>query len=138
MSGVQLFNGVSEGLARLSEKYKIGIITGRAEKSTLAHLDHFGIRKLIGIVVSGDTTDKGKPNREVIDYALSQLNSPRKSASYAGDSIIDIQTAKNSGIVSIALPTGTTNKNELQAENPDYIFENMNEFFHEVLDGTEN
>ena len=55
------------------------------------------------------------------------LNIPRKEAKVVvlGDSIYDIRSAKDIGALSVAVCTGWTGRDILEAEQPDHIFENL-------------
>jgi phosphoglycolate phosphatase len=58
-----LYEGVMEGLDYLKSKdYLLGCVTNKAEQFTLPLLQSLGIIDYFGIVISGDTLEKKKPD----------------------------------------------------------------------------
>jgi len=51
---------------------------------------------------------------------------------YVGDTSVDIQTAKNAGLISVAVTWGFRSKQSLLAENPDYIIDTPQELLNFV------
>lgn len=52
-----------------------------------------------------------------------------------GDTILDIKTARHIGAKVIAITTGSNSREELQAENPDYLIDRFEEIEHLFLRG---
>lgn len=81
--------------------------------------------------VVGLTTEKlKKPNPEVVLNICKTLALDIKKTMYIGDTSVDIQTAKNAGLISVAVTWGFRSKESLQKENPDYIIDSP----HELLE----
>ena len=44
-----------------------------------------------------------------------------------GDTIVDVQEAKNAGVFSAGILSGTTEKTDFEVEGPDYIFNTLDD-----------
>ena len=62
-----------------------------------------------------------KPNPAIVNEILSISGIKADSALYAGDSGVDMETAKNSGVTSIGVTWGFRPREELDKFSPDYI-----------------
>ncbi|MEI6865888.1 HAD family hydrolase [Flavicella sp.] len=84
--------------------------------------------------VFGLTTEElKKPNPKVILQMCTSLELDIKKIIYVGDSVIDMQTARNAGLQSVAVTWGFQSKESLLAENPDYIIDTPEELF-DIID----
>ena len=115
-------------LKLLKEKNKkIGVITNKFEAVSREILDKLNLTKYIDILVGADTTKERKPSPIPVLYALEKLNMKPEDTIIIGDSEVDIQAGKNSGIKTALVLYGY-GKTELAKQfNPDYIFNNVNE-----------
>lgn len=81
--------------------------------------------------VIGMTTEAlKKPNPKVVLTMCKSLDLDLKKTMYIGDSTIDIQTAKNAGLISVAVTWGFQPAEALLAENPDYVIETPQELIY--------
>jgi phosphoglycolate phosphatase len=71
-----------------------------------------------------------KPNPEVLLSICEKLELDIKKTFYIGDSVIDIQTAKNAGLISVVVTWGFQSKENLLMENPDYVIETPQELLY--------
>ena len=72
----------------------------------------------------------GKPNRSIVDVALSQLKVPRAEVLLIGDYLeIDVQAGLNAGVKTGLVLTGASSKEDLRESpiRPDWIFEDFSE-----------
>lgn len=110
-----------ETLARLAERYPLGIATGRPGAEALFALDHFGVRNLFRVVVSDDEVleaeerafrDTGqrpglrKPHPHILLAALDALGDADQPGIYVGDVPDDIRTAHAANLVRPVLAVG--------------------------------
>lgn len=83
-------------------------------------------------VLGGCDERPKKPDTAIISEILTGL--PDDNTVYMiGDSNVDIQTAKNSGLVSIGCIWGFRSREELEAEGADYIIESADEITEIIL-----
>ena len=55
--------------------------------------------------------------------ALDELDSFKENTLYVGDSDVDVQTAKNSGLECVGVTWGFRSRSVLEAEGADYIID---------------
>lgn len=93
----KLYPGVLEALGILADRgHPLGVCTNKPLGPTSAVLDHFGITRLFGVIIGGDSIPgHRKPDPEPLLEACKQLGAhPAKPhAIYVGDSEVDAQCA---------------------------------------------
>lgn len=70
---------------------------------------------------------ESKPNSEPFNAIIKELNVEKDEVMYIGDSEVDVQTAQNAGVTSVAVTWGFRDREFLEEQNPDYIVENVDE-----------
>lgn len=70
---------------------------------------------------------ESKPNPTPFNSIIKELNVKKDETVYIGDSEVDVQTAQNAGVTSIAVTWGFRDRKFLEEQNPDYIVENVDE-----------
>jgi phosphoglycolate phosphatase len=91
-------------------------------------LDDLDMRHYFEATYSG-IVDK----REVIGNLVENHALDVSQTAFLGDMIHDIVTAKHGGVASVALLTGYTHREVLEAEQPDWLMADLHEF-REMLD----
>jgi phosphoglycolate phosphatase-like HAD superfamily hydrolase len=133
----KIHDGVYDLLDELSSRTDIslGLLTGNIERGARLKLDKFGLNKYFPIGAYGsDAFDR---------LALPAVARHRGEAYYKtkfepsqiviiGDSIYDVLCAQKYGAVSIAVHTGKTQRRELEALSPDFLFPSLKDV-HAVL-----
>jgi len=120
---VKVLPGVKKLLNKLSKNKDVilGVATGAAEKIGINILKNTGLLKYFPVKAFGDNIEY---RREIIKNALEQAGTPKMVI--IGDSIHDVQMAKVFNAKCIAVATGETTKQQLKAEDPDYLFNDLN------------
>ena len=102
----------TEEVLKLLEKNKVrmGIITSNSSKNADLLLKKAGFRDYFEIIVGKEDITKLKPNPDPILYALNEMNFKNKSNEtwMVGDTIYDVQAAKNANVTSIGIPQNHT------------------------------
>ena len=111
------FDGVSDMIHKLqSEGVLMGIVTSARKKDIdklfKEYLSNFNV------IITREMVSNIKPSPEGILKAMEVLNSNPKKTVYIGDFPHDIMAAKNAGINSIAVLTGSVTDVILEKENP--------------------
>jgi len=88
-------------LKNLYKKYELAIFTGRPKKEAKFILDYFKIKEFFSTLICMEDYAKGKPNPEGLKKIIS--TSVFKKAIYFGDSVADLESAKNAKIESIGV-----------------------------------
>lgn len=115
------YSGIKSTLIRLKESgFKIGVVTNKDDQAAKKIIDqHF--KNLVDAVVGRKPDVPAKPNPAQISYAMKLLNCTADKTIFAGDSIVDVQTAHNVKIPCIGVAWGYSDKSTLVAANTDYI-----------------
>lgn len=100
------YEGLYKLLAELKkEGYKMAVVSNKVQEGVTALNDQY-FKEYFNVAI-GETPDrKRKPEPDMVNAALKDLNSTPEEAVYVGDSEVDLQTAKNSGLIPIAVTWG--------------------------------
>ncbi|MDA9299987.1 HAD-IA family hydrolase [Methylophilaceae bacterium] len=102
-----MFDGVKKAIVYLKSKdFLLGCVTNKPAIYTEALMNQSRLSDFMDIIVSGDTTEKKKPDPLPILYALDQLNIEPKDAIMVGDSIVDIEAGCAAGTYIFTVPYG--------------------------------
>ena len=122
----RLFPGVAEGLKILSDKgYQLGCVTNKAEGFTLPLLEAKGILHYFGVVVSGDTLSVKKPAPEPLWHAAKHFGVEPEESLMLGDSMHDVQAARNANFQVIAVSYGYNHGVDIAEAKPDAIIDSF-------------
>jgi len=78
--------------------------------------------------------DCRKPKTGMIKSAVGDLNIDLKQSWFIGDTTTDIQTARNAGVKSILVRTGSAGKDGKHNAQPDFTFDTLNEAVDFILE----
>jgi phosphoglycolate phosphatase len=122
----RLYDGVVEGIDYLKANgFKVGCVTNKAEAFTVPLLKDMGIYDRFDLVVSGDTTPKKKPDPMPLLYAAEQLGVAPADCLMVGDSMHDVQAARNAGFQVVCVPYGYNHGHDIREANPDAVIESL-------------
>lgn len=99
-----LYDGIESLMRELKgEGVKLSVATNASTKFAKRMLSHLGIAHYFDTIIGADEVELPKPNPQMIDRILQNYsyNSKEDSAWMVGDSLKDIDGAKNAGIDSI-------------------------------------
>ena len=103
----RLMPGTEEALAELHMAgIGIALVTNKPQLATRQVLLHFGILERFGAVVGGDAVTVMKPAPEALFLAMEQLGATPAEALMVGDSVTDVQAARNAGIPVVLIRGG--------------------------------
>jgi len=123
-----LYEGVIEGLDYLKSKdCLLSCVTNKAEQFTLPLLKSLGIIDYFGIVISGDTLEKKKPDPLPLIHGANFFNINPKECLMLGDSVSDVKAARAAGFQIICMSYGYNHGNNIADENPDLVIDSMNQ-----------
>jgi HAD superfamily hydrolase (TIGR01549 family) len=119
---LKVLPGVKKILARLSKNKEIilGLATGLADKVAKIIIEKAKLAKYFHVMGFGDDTEY---RREIIEKCIEQASTPKLVI--IGDSIHDVEMAKVFNAKSIAVATGSTSKEMLKDESPDFLFNDL-------------
>ncbi len=121
-----LYSGVEESLDYLKQQgYILGCVTNKAEQFTLPILKDLGILDYFGLVVSGDTLAKKKPDPLPLLHSAEFFNVNPKDCLMLGDSISDVAASRAAGFEVICMSYGYNHGEDIQDANPDLVIDSM-------------
>jgi putative hydrolase of the HAD superfamily len=121
----KVFDYTFEILEYLTQKkYSIHLITNGFEKTQWSKLNNADLSKYFTHVITSETSNSVKPNKEIFDYALKKTGGKLEESIMIGDNLdADILGAKNAGMDTIFV-------NHINAEchaEPTYIIHHLKE-----------
>jgi len=123
-----LYDGVKEGLDYMkAQGYTLGCVTNKAEQFTLPILKDLGIFDYFGIVVSGDTLSKKKPDPLPLLHSAEFFGIDPQHSLMLGDSVSDVKASRAAGFEIICMSYGYNHGNDIRDTNPDLVIDSMAE-----------
>lgn len=119
--------GAEECLATLGLRFPLGLVTTRGEGSTRAFLRGTGLEAAFGSIVSGLTTQRGKPAPDPLLHAAAELGVPIERCLMVGDTVVDMIAARRAGAQAVGLLSGFGEEDELLARGADLLLPSVAE-----------
>jgi HAD superfamily hydrolase (TIGR01509 family) len=121
-SCTSLLPGANDALKALKQmNIRLGLCTINSQKATSKILERFKIVGFFDAVVPRDSVKHVKPNPEHFEAALKALNVSPDATVVIGDSIVDMQSAKEVKAVAVGVPTGIAKMEQLTHYGANYI-----------------
>ena len=106
-AGTFLIDGAKEAIELASSFATLGVVTTKTSKYSAELLEYLGVMHHFGTLVGREDVVYPKPNAEPILTALSRLGKVADENSWMiGDTMMDIDSAKNAGISHVGVFTG--------------------------------
>lgn len=119
LNNISLFPGIRELLEKLRQKQvTTALVTSRLRFTTEQALDKFDLNKYFDYVVTADDVTRHKPDPQSINIALEHLGSLPEESLMLGDTIYDIQCARNAGVMPVVVSWSYALSKELEADFP--------------------
>jgi putative hydrolase of the HAD superfamily len=94
----KLFPGVHETLSVLQQKYTLHILTNGFDGVQEFKLVNSGIRHYFATIVTSDSAGARKPNPEIFEFSINQINATKSEVVIIGDDLeIDVLGGKAAG-----------------------------------------
>lgn len=140
---VKPFPGAKETLQYLKEQeYPVAIASNKIKETVVRGVTHCGLAEYIDVIIGCDQICEPKPSPQCILEACKELYCSHDDVIYVGDSVTDIQAAKNMAAYSVAVLFDEANVENLLAEKPCRTIHQLNELMdivkedHEWSDAT--
>lgn len=128
------YDGILELLSKLGEEgYRIAVVSNKAHFAVKELIPHY-FSNLIPVAM-GENERAGvakKPAPDMVWKALEELGCSREEAVYVGDSDVDYETAKNSGLDFIGVSWGFRGRAFLEKLGAENIVDNPKEIFEKI------
>ena len=130
-STTKLYPHVLETLTKLKQKQKqIYVLTNKPSNQSIDILKYFEIDTFFNRIIGPDTFNLAKPNPIGISKIQQESRCTLDEIIFIGDTEIDIQTAHNANVTSVAVTYGYRDSLFLKQENPSYVISNLLELFN--------
>jgi phosphoglycolate phosphatase len=127
-SGTKLLPRVGDTIRALSEAgFLLGVCSNKLVAFTRELLDYLGLAQFFEAVIGPEDAPRPKPAPDMLQAALAKLGVDRSEALYVGDMTVDIETARAAGVTVWTIPTGSNEREVLQAASPDRLMEDFRE-----------
>ena len=121
----QAYNGILKILEELhKDKVKIGVVSNKFDTAVKGLCKKY-FDDLVDIAIGQNDDIPKKPAPDSVLKAMKILNSDKNSTLYAGDSDVDVQTARNAGLRCIGVTWGFRTRDYLKGA--DFIVDNPDE-----------
>ena len=106
-----------------ANKYLLAITSNKMQEA-VTELNENTFEGLIDGAIGERKTIKLKPDPEMLILALEELGLKPDEVIYVGDTEVDLLTAKNASLKSVAVTWGFRSKKELLIHDPNYVIDN--------------
>ncbi len=130
LNEVKLFPGTTELFKHLKGRgIRIGIATGRTSlpEKEWDRFERFGVHLFIDAIVTTREVGKRKPAPDAILECANRLQVPIENCLVVGDTVDDILAARNAGALPVAVSTGQDERDLLEKEKPELLFDSLKE-----------
>ncbi len=118
-----------------SEGVTITIATSKRRNLVEVVLDHHKITDMFKMVVGAQDVTNHKPHPESVHQTIQKLGIPIAETVVIGDSVFDLDMARNAGADAIGVTTGIHTREMLAKSEPRHIVGNLDEVGKLILKG---
>ncbi len=119
-----LYPGVVEVLEHFKGKKKV-IISNKSSEFIRMGVDKFGISKYFLKILSGDDENCRKPSPCPIINLIKEFNVSPRNSIIIGDSLFDIKSGKDAGILTCGVTYGIGKKEDVIVAKPDFVIDDI-------------
>ena len=112
---------------------KQSIATTKRKDVALILIEKLGIGRFFDLILGITDVAHPKPEPDIILKTLNRLNVHPSKAVFVEDTTIGLEAGKRAGVNTVAVTTGTHDREKLHAAKPDYIIDRLDEL-RSILD----
>jgi phosphoglycolate phosphatase len=132
-----LLEGAREAVIEASKFATLGVVTTKTGEYSTILLEYMGLMKYFSVLIGREHVKNPKPHKEPILKALAKLEHDRNTTWMIGDTCMDIDSAKNAGVNSIAVTSGYATHSMLE-NCASHICQNVLEAIEYIKKSDEN
>ena len=132
-----LLEGAREAVEEASQFATLGVVTTKTGEYSTVLLEHMGLMHYFSVLIGREHVKYPKPHKEPILKALAKLEHDRNNTWMIGDTCMDIDSAKNAGVKSVAVTSGYATHSMLQ-KCATYTCQNVLEAIKHIKKSDEN
>ena len=123
-----VFDPVVPLLSRLKQhSIRISLATTKPTSLASTLLVRYGLESFFSHIQGTDPPMRHKPHPDILNACLEEARCG--SAVMVGDTIFDVEAARNAAIDSIAVCTGAHDKDQLAKSNPTFLLRSLDEIY---------
>jgi phosphoglycolate phosphatase len=131
----KLYPGVRESLDELyAAGMQLAVLTNKPVRISEAIMKHFELVPMLFRIYGGNSFEQKKPHPVGIDKLRAEAGMSAERTWMVGDSIVDMQTARNAGVMACGVTYGFQPET-LKECPPDLLVDRMEEFAERILKG---
>lgn len=121
-----LYPGAKEVLEYFKDR-KQAVITNKPSPFSQQILEGLGIARYFIAILTGENGIPHKPDPGAIFHLMKKAGASKEEVLFVGDSLIDIETARNAGVEEVMIAQGFNTEATLIAAKPTYLVKNCGE-----------
>lgn len=134
LDSTRLYPGVREALDQLHRAHvPLAVLTNKPVRFSLTMLEGLGIDLHFFRVYGGNSFAEKKPHPVGLDALIAEARAERNRTVMVGDSAVDIQTARNAGVIACGVGWGFQPET-FAAAPPDFLIADMRDLSALVLE----
>ena len=102
-----------ESIREAQKIARLGVVTTKTGKYSRDLLEYFGVMDAFEVLIGRENVEHPKPHSEPIDKAVSMMNVNKSTTWMIGDTRLDIASAQNAGVQSVAVTSGYDSREQL-------------------------
>ncbi len=103
----------------------MAVASNKVGNYSRAIFKHFHLETFFVVILGEGDVAQNKPDPEMIYFALRKMGVDKEHGIFVGDSVVDIRTARNAGMRVFAVPTGNTDRSDLEKAAPTYFLNRL-------------
>lgn len=108
-----LLDYAHEAIEEAQKIARLGVVTTKTGQYSRELLEHFGVMGAFEVLIGREHVENPKPHSEPIDKAIRMMNSAKEECWMIGDTRLDIASAQNASIRSVAVTSGYDTREQL-------------------------
>ncbi|MCX5813225.1 MAG: HAD-IA family hydrolase [Proteobacteria bacterium] len=109
-----------------------GLVSNVGGKTLIKALSKLGLEGFFDITLSRNDVLNLKPNPDGLNMAIERLGAKKDTSIFMGDSLDDVNAARNAGLRVIIITEGENIKEDILAAKPDYVIKGYDELLRAV------
>lgn len=123
-----LYESVPGTVETLRERgFRLGIVSTKYRRRINEVLEREALLHGFHVVIGGEDVQQHKPHPQGLLEALKQLECSTESVVYVGDSVVDAELAKRTGVPLIVVLSGVTPREQFDDYEPIAVLDNIGE-----------
>jgi HAD superfamily hydrolase (TIGR01549 family) len=106
---------------------KTALVTSKNQREIEEFIVHFRGAEWVDVIICADDVEHPKPNPQSAVLAMKKLNVAPENTAMIGDSIFDLQCARDAKVTSVAVTYGAGQELDLLAQSPDLVLSSPDE-----------